>query len=118
MDYNHGTGHGVGCFLNVHEGPVGISSSYSQTGLEQGMILSIEPGYYAENRYGIRIENLVEVVSAAPGMLTFSPLTLVPYDRCLINPKLLDTSEINWLNAYHERVRETLSPLLSVKEKQ
>lgn len=118
MDYNHGTGHGVGCFLNVHEGPVGISSSYSQTGLEQGMVLSIEPGYYVENRYGIRIENLVEVIPQTEKMLTFSPLTLVPYDRRLINPKLLDASEINWLNAYHERVRATLSPLLSAKEKQ
>lgn len=117
MDYNHGTGHGVGCFLNVHEGPVGISSYYSQTGLQQGMILSIEPGYYLENRYGIRIENLVEVTPAAqPEMLSFSALTQAPYDHRLINKSLLDESETNWLNAYHERVCRTLAPHLSAEE--
>ncbi len=118
MDYNHGTGHGVGCFLNVHEGPVGISTTCSSTGLEEGMILSIEPGYYLENRYGIRIENLVEVIpDSHPGMLAFSPLTLAPYERRLINPELLDASEIRWLNQYHDRVFKTLSPYLNPEEK-
>ena len=118
MDYNHGTGHGVGCFLNVHEGPIGISPNYSQTGLNKGMILSIEPGYYLANRYGIRIENLVEVTtSTIKGMLCFSALTLVPYEQKLINIKLLDTQEIEWINNYHQRVYNTLKNKLSKEEK-
>ena len=113
MDYNHGTGHGVGCFLNVHEGPAGISKTYSAQPLSTGMITSVEPGYYRENRYGIRIENLAEVIEAdQTGFLTFSSLTLIPYDRRLINPALLSKDELDWIDTYHRRVADTLSPHL------
>lgn len=111
LNYAHGTGHGVGCFLNVHEGPQGISTSYSPYPLSVGMITSIEPGYYKEGCYGIRIENLAEIVeSKQKGMLCFSPLTLVPYDRKLINKAQLTPAEISWINDYHARVFAALSP--------
>ncbi len=116
-DYNHGTGHGVGCFLNVHEGPFSISRRHGTIGLQKGMVSSIEPGYYQENAYGIRIENLVEIVDAEHNYLKFENLTLVPIDKRLINKYLLSDGEINWLNAYHHRVEETLSPLLNTAEK-
>lgn len=116
-DYNHGTGHGVGCFLNVHEGPFSISRRHGQTGMQKGMVTSIEPGFYLENAYGIRIENLVEVAEASEGYLKFANLTLVPIDKRLINKYLLSDGEINWLNAYHHRVEEILSPLLTSAEK-
>ena len=113
LDYNHGTGHGVGCFLDVHEGPIGIATSYSLYPLSQGMITSIEPGYYLTDRYGIRIENLAEIIPAEyEGFLAFKSLTLVPYDRRLINKSLLSAAELDWLNRYHKRVWQTISPLL------
>ena len=119
LDYAHGTGHGVGCFLNVHEGPVGISTTYSDTPLQAGMITSIEPGYYKAGHYGIRIENLVEVIPAGrEGFLAFSPLTLIPYDRRLINKSLLSPEELDWLNHYHRHVKQSLSPLLPPDERQ
>lgn len=115
-DYHHGTGHGVGCFLNVHEGPHRISTSGSQQALQEGMITSIEPGYYKENAYGIRIENLVEVISnAQSSTLSFVPLTLVPIDKHLINEKLLTKEEKDWLNHYHERIEQTISKNLSTE---
>ena len=113
LNYAHGTGHGVGCFLNVHEGPLGISTGYSAYPLQAGMITSIEPGYYKENYYGIRIENLVEILpDKQNGMLCFSPLTLVPYDKNLINKDQLSPEEINWINDYHARVFAALSPYI------
>ena len=113
LNYAHGTGHGVGCFLNVHEGPLGISTGYSPYPLQAGMITSIEPGYYKENYYGIRIENLVEILpDKQNGMLCFSPLTLVPYDKNLINKDQLSPEEINWINDYHARVFAALSPYI------
>ena len=119
LDYAHGTGHGVGCFLNVHEGPVGISTTYSDTPLQAGMITSIEPGYYKAGHYGIRIENLVEVIpTGRKGFLAFSPLTLIPYDRRLINKSLLSPEELDWLNHYHRHVKQSLSPLLPPDERQ
>lgn len=115
-DYKHGTGHGVGCFLNVHEGPALISPNGRREIYTPGMITSIEPGYYKEGAYGIRIENLyyidkVEKESEIK-MLQFQPLTLVPLDKHLINKYLLDQGEIDWLNNYHQKVWEEISPLL------
>lgn len=118
LDFDHGTGHGVGSYLAVHEGPQRIAKSGSQTPLEPGMIVSNEPGYYKEGAYGIRIENLVTVVESdrRPGdekdMLAFETLTLAPFDRTLIDRSLLDDDEVAWVNAYHARVRETLGPLV------
>lgn len=117
LDYDHGTGHGVGSYLAVHEGPVSISKS-GDAQLKPGMIVSNEPGYYQENAYGIRIENLVLVREAeipAGGerkMLSFETLTLAPIDRSLIEVSLLSQTERDWLNAYHARVAKTLGPLL------
>lgn len=106
VTYNHGTGHGVGHFLAVHEGPTGISPRYT-TPLEAGMVISNEPGYYKEGAYGIRIENLVFVQESKVGggkFLEFETLTLCPIDLRLVEPKLLTEAERDWLNAYHKRV--------------
>ena len=114
LNYNHGTGHGVGCFLNVHEGPIGIASAYSLHPLSSGMITSIEPGYYLPDHYGIRIENMAEIIPAEhDGFLAFKSLTLVPYERRLINKDMLTAAELNWLNLYHQRVLQSISPLLN-----
>ncbi len=115
LDYDHGTGHGVGSFLSVHEGPHRISKAPNRVALEPGMIVSNEPGYYKAGAYGIRIENLVTVIEdPRPGderpMLAFETLTLAPIDRNLIDRKLLTADEIAWLDAYHARVREALLP--------
>ena len=116
LDYDHGTGHGVGSYLGVHEGPQRISKGPNSQALLPGMIVSNEPGYYKTGAYGIRIENLVLVQpvedAAEREMLGFETLTLAPIDRNLIDPSLLDQEEIAWLNAYHARVRETLTPLV------
>lgn len=115
MDYDHGTGHGVGAALSVHEGPARISR-LSEVPLEPGMILSNEPGYYRAGAFGIRLENLIVVreVEAEPGrsMLGFDTLTEVPIDTRLIDRSLLSGSEIDWLNAYHARIRAALAPAL------
>ncbi len=118
LDYDHGTGHGVGHFLCVHEGPHRISKIANSVALEPGMVVSNEPGYYRTGAYGIRIENLVAVIDgpAIPGgerpMLAFESLTLAPIDRTLINPALLSPAEILWLDTYHARVLRTLRPWL------
>jgi Xaa-Pro aminopeptidase len=117
LDFDHGTGHGVGSYLGVHEGPQRISK-LGTTPLEPGMILSNEPGYYKPGHYGIRIENLVivqkaTVAGAERDMLCFETITLCPIDRRLIGVKLLTDDERRWLNAYHARVLKTLSPLVS-----
>lgn len=119
MDYDHGTGHGVGVYLSVHEGPQRLSRR-SEVVLEPGMILSNEPGYYREGAFGIRIENLVvvEEAPALPGgddrpMLQFRTLTFAPIDRRLIVTGMLDPVEVAWLDAYHAEVRERLSPRLT-----
>ncbi|HUC73289.1 MAG TPA: aminopeptidase P family protein [Stellaceae bacterium] len=116
LDYDHGTGHGVGSYLGVHEGPQRISKAPSAQPLLPGMIVSNEPGYYKTGAYGIRIENLVLVQSAENGgereMMRFETLTLAPIDRNLVEPSLLDDEEIDWLDTYHARVRETLTPLV------
>jgi Xaa-Pro aminopeptidase len=116
LDYDHGTGHGVGSYLGVHEGPQRISKAPSTQPLLPGMIVSNEPGYYKTGAYGIRIENLVLVQpsngSAEREMLGFETLTLAPIDRALVDPSLLDDDEIAWLDAYHAHVREVLIPLV------
>jgi len=118
LDYDHGTGHGVGSYLSVHEGPQRISKVGNSIALQPGMILSNEPGYYKTGAYGIRIENLLQVVSlSAPPeterpLLGFDTLTLVPIDRTLIETALLDPAERAWLDAYHARVRGEIGPLL------
>lgn len=122
-DYNHGTGHGVGCFLNVHEGPNLISPNARRNVYAPGMVTSIEPGYYKENAYGIRIENLVYVEKTENEdfevpMLKFEPLTLVPIDKRLINKYLLSEGEISWLNDYHARVRDSLKDNINEEEVQ
>ncbi|MEX2963642.1 aminopeptidase P family protein [Microbulbifer sp. TYP-18] len=117
LDYAHGTGHGVGSFLSVHEGPQRIGKVSTQVALEPGMILSNEPGYYLTGQYGIRIENLV-FVRESPGyngFLEFEALTLAPIDRQLMDPELLTQQELDWVNSYHQRVRETLMPLVNAK---
>ncbi len=117
LDYEHGTGHGVGSFLGVHEGPQNIGKTPNTAPLQPGMILSNEPGYYKPGEYGIRIESLVVVVQktglANDEFLGFDTLTLVPIDRKLIEKNLLTKEEISWLDAYHHRVWKTLSPFLS-----
>jgi Xaa-Pro aminopeptidase len=123
LNYGHGTGHGVGAFLNVHEGPQGISPARGfGVNLEPGMILSIEPGYYKEGEYGIRVENLMLVVTD-PGrssrmspFCTFETLTLCPIELRLIDKKLLTEDELSWLNAYHSRVRREIGPPLNRNE--
>ncbi|HEV2301266.1 MAG TPA: aminopeptidase P family protein [Stellaceae bacterium] len=116
LDYDHGTGHGVGSYLGVHEGPQRISKAANAQPLLPGMIVSDEPGYYKAGAYGIRIENLVLVTPADGGgereMLQFETLTLVPIDRRLVDLALLDEGERAWLDAYHARVRDELSPIL------
>jgi Xaa-Pro aminopeptidase len=113
LDYDHGTGHGVGSYLSVHEGPARISK-LGNVALKRGMILSNEPGYYKTGRYGIRIENLVLVIEAPrvadaeKPLNTFETLTLVPIDRRLIEPRMLSADEIAWLDAYHDRVAQEL----------
>ncbi|MBO8416478.1 MAG: aminopeptidase P family protein, partial [Proteobacteria bacterium] len=108
LDYEHGTGHGVGHLLSVHEGPQNISSRSSTVPLRPGMIVSIEPGFYKDGEYGIRLENLVVVTPcSAPNMshmLCFEPLTLVPFDLRLIERELLTAREREWLNNYHQHV--------------
>ena len=120
QDFDHGTGHGVGAYLCVHEGPQRLSR-VSDVPLEPGMILSNEPGYYREGAFGIRIENLVVVEEAAPlpggdahrKMLSFRTLTFAPIDLRLVDAAVLSAGERNWLNAYHAEVRDRIGPRLS-----
>lgn len=118
VDYEHGTGHGVGCYLSVHEGPQRISKAGNSVALRPGMILSNEPGYYKTGHYGIRIENLLAVtrIEAPEGaertLLGFDVLTLVPFDRALIDLPLLTAAEVAWIDAYHARVVRTVGPLV------
>ena len=122
LDYAHGTGHGVGSFLSVHEGPqrispVGSAQSGGDEPLQVGMILSNEPGYYKTGEYGIRIENLVLVVpreidGAEKEMLGFETLTFAPIDRRLVEPQMLESEELIWLNCYHAHVLAKIGPTL------
>jgi Xaa-Pro aminopeptidase len=121
LDYAHGTGHGVGHFLGVHEGPQRIASAPGAQGTDEvllpGMVLSNEPGFYKAGEYGIRIENLVIVVEDSRDgdeqpMLAFETITLAPIDKRLVEPSLLTPAEIDWLDRYHARVRDALEPQL------
>jgi Xaa-Pro aminopeptidase len=130
-DYGHGTGHGVGAALNVHEGPFGISPRFANMeGLKNGMVVSNEPGYYEDGAFGIRIENLLEMQYVNPEhntasnnhegegkntekkFLKFSKLTMIPIQKSLIDVKMLTVDELDWLDAYHEEVFAKVSPLL------
>jgi len=116
LDFDHGTGHGVGSYLSVHEGPARISK-IGTTPLKRGMILSNEPGYYKTDAFGIRIENLELVVEARiegaeRPMNGFETLTLAPIDRRLINAHRISKRERDWIDAYHARVREAIRPLV------
>jgi Xaa-Pro aminopeptidase len=119
VDFDHGTGHGVGCFLGVHEGPHSISKRPSKVELRPGMVVSNEPGYYKPGAFGIRIENLVVVVVIEPQppgaertTLGFDTLSVAPYERRLIDVARLSDSERQWVDAYHRHVHDALSPLL------
>ena len=120
-DYAHGTGHGVGCLLSVHEGPISISK-HSKCDIKQGMVISNEPGYYKNGEYGIRIENL-EVVSKkylknSENFLYFENLTRVPFELDLINKEILTIDEINWINLYHEKVYRELANLITPNDRE
>lgn len=122
-NYGHGTGHGVGYFLNVHEGPQGITPNPAVNYvLQPGMIQSNEPGFYREGAYGIRLENLIMVVpheeTPFGRFLKFETLTLFPFDKKLIDKDLLGEDEISWIDAYHRKVFENLSPYLSQEDNQ
>ena len=124
LDFGHGTGHGVGFFLNVHEGPQGIhkvATGRALTRFEPGMLTSNEPGYYEAGEYGIRIENLILCVEAESGpkgrFLRFETMSLFPIDLELVEDGLLNTEERSWLNDYHMRVKAALSPLLNEDER-
>jgi len=116
IDFEHGTGHGVGSYLSVHEGPARISK-LGTAALKRGMILSNEPGYYKTDGYGIRIENLelvvgLDIEGAEKPMNAFETLTLAPIDRRLIDLYMLSADELSWLNDYHARVRHEVRPHL------
>lgn len=121
LDYAHGTGHGIGSYLNVHEGPMGISFRHikDDPGLECGMFLSNEPGYYEDGKFGIRIEDIVQIVEACTpynfndrGYLTFETVTLVPIQTKMILTDLLTEAEVESLNCYHQRCREVIGSIL------
>ncbi len=114
LDYAHGTGHGVGYFLNVHEGPQGISKN-NKVKLREGMIISNEPGYYEKGKFGVRIENLIRVKKKKRSY-SFDNLTLVPIDKSLIDKKILKKKEIEWLNGYHKKVFNKLKKFMSSSE--
>ncbi len=118
-DYDHGTGHGIGSFLSVHEAPQRISkkSMFPSVELLPGMILSNEPGYYKEGEYGIRIENIIVVKEDKENQLTFENITWAPIDRELINSDMLSKKELNWLNDYHSKVFEKIAGFLTLEEK-
>ena len=111
LDYPHGTGHGVGCFLNVHEGPQSLSKN-NKINLRDGMVVSNEPGYYKEGAFGIRIENLIYIKKNK-----FQELTMAPIEKDLINKKILNLAEIKWINNYHEKVKKNLFKFMNFQEK-
>ena len=115
LDYAHGTGHGVGFFLNVHEGPQSISK-FNKIKMKEGMILSNEPGYYKKNSYGIRIENLV-FIRKINKKIFFENLTLAPIEKELINYKLLSSLEKDYLFKYHLNIYSKISKYLNLKER-
>ena len=123
LDFDHGTGHGVGAYLNVHEGPHRISKMPNREALRPGMVVSNEPGYYKTGAYGIRIENLVAVREAGSldgaerATFEFETLTLAPIDRNLVEPSMLGDDELDWFNDYHARVRAAVAPQVDADTK-
>ena len=129
LDFNHGTGHGVGYLLNVHEGPQNINWKIRVNGgrrgnatpLEEGMLTSDEPGLYLEGKYGIRTENLLLCKKAERNeygqFMEFETVTLVPYEREAVLPEMLTREELEWLNRYHKKVYETIGPMLTEEER-
>ena len=123
LNFGHGTGHGVGYILNVHEGPQRISPHPVDQPLLPGMVTSNEPGLYREGEYGIRIENLIltipweECPNPEEEFYCFETLSLCPYDRSLVDPALLSAQELAWLNSYHKQVYKRLSPYLNKQER-
>tara|TARA_B100000686_G_scaffold284019_1_gene307347 strand:- start:61 stop:753 length:693 start_codon:yes stop_codon:yes gene_type:complete len=111
LDYPHGTGHGVGYFLNVHEGPQSFSAK-NKVNLKSGMVISNEPGFYKEGDFGIRIENLIYIKKNK-----FEELTMAPLEKNLIKKKMLNKKEIVWLNKYHAKVKKNLLKFMNVEEK-
>lgn len=122
LNYGHGTGHGVGFFLNVHEGPQIFNASATPVPVELGMITSIEPGIYRSGKHGIRIENLVLTIADSTNefneFYAFEALTLAPIDTTLVKKELLEKAHIDWLNNYHENVYAKLSPFLDEAHRQ
>ena len=114
LNYSHGTGHGVGYFLGVHEGPHAISQN-NKIKFQEGMIVSNEPGYYEKNRFGIRIENLI-YVKKKKNRNYFENLTLTPIDKSLVDKTILNKGEINWLNEYHSKVYKSLKKAMNKSE--
>lgn len=116
LDFGHGTGHGVGAFLNVHEAPIRISPAYNKVAFRPGMVVSNEPGVYKSGKHGVRIENLIYVAQDETNefgnFLKFENLTLVPIDLDLVDVTMLTDVEKNQLNSYHKRVFEEIAPLL------
>ncbi|WP_204525896.1 aminopeptidase P family protein [Citrobacter cronae] len=115
LDFDHGTGHGVGHQLLIHEQPHRIAKKVNPWPLVAGNIITIEPGYYLAGQYGIRIENQVEIINSRPGFCRFSTLTLVPIDLNLVELHLLSDAEKQWIDDYHQQVRETLSPRVNAE---
>jgi len=118
LDYDHGTGHGVGAFLSVHEGPQRITKSGPQQALLPGMVVSNEPGYYQEDCFGIRCENLVIVIARDDDWLAFETITFAPFDTRLVDTSIMNRAEIDWLNGYHEEVHTKLAPILEGEDLQ
>ena len=120
MDFRHGTGHGVGYVLSVHEGPQNIGRGNIAVDLEPGMLISNEPGYYAEGEFGVRIENLIMVKESEKTVdgqfLEFETMTMCPYDWKAIDETLLNELEMIWIAEYHQQVFETLKPYLNTEE--
>ena len=114
LDYEHGTGHGVGYFLNVHEGPHAISKN-NKIKFKTGMVVSNEPGYYEKNKFGIRIENLI-YVKKNKQKIAFDNLTMAPIDKDLINREILNKNEKKWINNYHKKVFKNLRKFMNKKE--
>ncbi len=121
VNFNHGTGHGVGFFLCVHEGPQSISPRYNKTTIKPGMVLTNEPGIYRDMKHGIRLENIMLVVEAGKSefgeFYKLEPLTLAPFDKQAINFSMLDTNEISWLNNYHDKIYKKLSKHIDIETK-
>jgi Xaa-Pro aminopeptidase len=121
INYGHGTSHGVGYFLNVHEGPMSIRQEYNEHPILPGMVLSNEPGIYREGRYGVRTENMMVCVERERTefgqFYGFETLTLCPIDLKLIDKDLMTAQEIDWINDYHEWCYKELSPLLNMEKK-